>query len=149
MFKLKSLTVSCVSLFAVVFVFAFSFSVLQACEMGSDKSGCNEPCSGKACAYKEAKLIKVSCGLCGNTDESGSAEVVAQNADDIVLNIKGMTCGGCENRVKGALTACEGVKDVHVSYKNGKAIVHIEKGKANKEKLIEAVEKVGFTASEG
>jgi copper chaperone len=114
-----------------------------------EKSCCNEPCKDEACAYKEAKLMKVACGLCEDTKESGSAEGVAQNADDIVLNIKGMTCGGCENRVKGALTACKGVKEVHVSHKDGKAIVHIEKGKANKEKLIEAVEKVGFTASEG
>ncbi len=68
---------------------------------------------------------------------------------EVGLNVNGMTCGGCENRVKGVLTACEGVKDVHVSHKDGKAIVHIEKGKANKEKLIEAVEKAGFTASEG
>ncbi len=142
----KFLKVSFISLLALIFV--FSFSALQACEMGPDKSGCNKPCKDVACAHK-AKLMKVSCGVCGKTDESGSAEGVAQNADDIVLNIKGMTCGGCENRVKGALTACEGVKDVHVSHKDGKAIVHIEKGKANKEKLIEAVEKVGFTVSEG
>ena len=141
----KYLKVSCL-LFAAIFV--LSFSTAQACPMIPEKSCCNEPCKDEACAYK-AKLMKVACGLCGNTDESGSAEGVAQNADDIVLNIKGMTCGGCENRVKGALTACEGVKDVHVSYKDGKAPVHIEKGKANKEKLIEAVEKVGFTASEG
>jgi copper chaperone CopZ len=136
MFKLKSLKISCVSLFAVVFVFAFSFSVLQACEMGPDKSGCNEPCSGKACAYKEAKLIKVS------TDESSSTE-------EVVLNVNGMTCGGCENKVKSALIECAGVKDAKVSYKDGKAVVEVEKGKANKEKLIEAVEKVGFAVSEG
>ncbi len=136
MFRLKSLKVSCVSLFAVAFVFAFSFSVLQACEMGPDKSGCNEPCSGKACAFKEAGVIKLS------TSESADTE-------EVVLNVKGMTCGGCENRVKGALIGCAGVKDAQVSYKDGKAVVEVEKGKANKEKLIEAVEKVGFTASEG
>ncbi len=149
MYKFKSLKVGYISLFAVIFAFVFSFSVLQACPMIPDKSCCNEPCKDEACAYKEAKLIKVACGLCEDTKESGSAEGVAQNADDIVLNIKGMTCGGCEGRVKGALTACEGVTDVHVSHKDGKAIVHVEKGKADKEKLIEAVEKVGFSASEG
>jgi copper chaperone CopZ len=60
-----------------------------------------------------------------------------------------MTCGGCENRVKGALIECAGVKDAQVNHKDGKAVVQVEKGKANKEKLIEAVEKVGFSASEG
>ncbi len=138
-----------VSSIMIAAIFVLSFSTAQACAMIPEKSCCNEPCSDEACVYKEAKLIKVACGLCGNTDESGSAEGVAQNADDIVLNTKGMTCGGCESRVKGALIGCAGVKDAKVSHKDGKAIVHIEKGKANTQKLIEAVEKVGFTASEG
>ncbi|MHC4183909.1 MAG: heavy-metal-associated domain-containing protein, partial [Planctomycetota bacterium] len=112
------------------------------------KSCCNEPCKGDACAYKEAKLKKVACGVCEDTKESGSAESVAQNADDIVLNIKGMTCGGCANRVKGALTECTGVKDAQVNHKDGKAVVQVENGKANAQKLIEAVEKIGFSASE-
>ncbi|OHB47965.1 MAG: hypothetical protein A2106_02825 [Planctomycetes bacterium GWF2_40_8] len=59
-----------------------------------------------------------------------------------------MTCAGCEGRVKDALTACEGVTNAQVSHKDGKAVVQVE-GKANKEELIEAVEKVGFSASEG
>ncbi len=134
MFKLKSLKVSCVSLFAVAFVFAFSFSVLQACEMGPDKSGCNEPCSSKACEV--AKIMQVSTAEAADTEE-------------VVLNVKGMTCGACESKVKGELIVCDGVRDVQVSYKDGKAVVEVEKGKANKKKLIEAVEKAGFTASEG
>ncbi len=138
-----------VSSILIAVIFVLSFSVAQAAVMNPEKPCCNAPCGDKACAYKEAKLIKVACGMCEGTEESGSAEGVAQKADDIVLNIKGMTCGGCESRIKNALTACEGVKEVHVSHKDGKAIVHIEKGKADKEKLIEAVEKVGFSASEG
>lgn len=132
----KFLKLSCISCFAVMFAFVFSFSALQACSMIPDKSCCNEPCKDEACAYKEAKLIKVS------TDESSSTE-------EVVLNVNGMTCGACENKVKGALIVCEGVKDAQVSYKDGKAVVEVEKGKANKEKLIEAVEKAGFAASEG
>lgn len=49
---------------------------------------------------------------------------------------------------KGALTACEGVTDAQVSHKDGKAVVQVEKGKANKDVLIEAVKQVGFSASE-
>jgi copper chaperone CopZ len=60
-----------------------------------------------------------------------------------------MTCAGCEGRVKGALTACEGVTDAQVSHKDGKAVVQVKKGNADKEELIKAVEKVGFSASEG
>lgn len=130
----KSLKLSSI-LFAAIFV--LSFSAAQACAVIPGKACCNEPCKDEACPLKEAKakLIKVS------TAESGKTE-------EVVLNVKGMTCAGCEARVKGALTACEGVTNAQVSHKDGKAVVQVE-GKANKEELIEAVEKVGFSASEG
>ncbi len=143
-FKLNS-----ISFIAAMTVFALSFSALQAYAAIPGKSCFNAPFRDKACESKEARLIKVSCGVCEDTGESGSAAGSAQHADDIILNIKGMTCGGCENRVKGALAACEGVKEVHVSHKDGRAVVHAEEGKVNRKKLIEAVEKAGFSASEG
>jgi copper chaperone CopZ len=135
----KNLKSICSILFAIIFVFALSFSTLQACE---DDSNCNEPCGSKKCEIKnnnECCLAKKSKQL--STSESSSEQVV--------LNVKGMTCGGCENRVKGALIECEGVAAVHVSHKDGKAVVQVEKGKVNTQKLIEAVEKIGFSASEG
>ncbi len=97
----------------------------------------------------KAKLLKVACGLCKDTEKSGNAEDVAQHAADLVLNIKGMTCAGCEGRVKDALSACEGVSDVKVSHKDGKAHMHVEEGKVKKDVLIEALKQVGFLASEG
>ncbi len=134
----KNLKSICSILFTIIFVFALSFSTLQACE---DDSNCNEPCGSKKCEIKnnnECCLAKKSKQL--STSESGSEQVV--------LNVKGMTCGGCANRVKGALVECAGVKDAQVSHKDGKAVVQVEKGKVNAQKLIEAVEKVGFSASE-
>lgn len=130
----KSLKLSSI-LFAAIFV--LSFSAAQACAVIPGKACCNEPCKDEACPLKEAKakLIKVSAAESGKTEE-------------VVLNVKGMTCAGCEARVKDALTACEGVTNAQVSHKDGKAVVQVE-GKANKEELIEAVEKVGFSASEG
>jgi copper chaperone CopZ len=130
----KSLKLSSI-LFAAIFV--LSFSAAQACAVIPGKACCNEPCKDEACPLKEAKakLIKAS------TAESSDTE-------EVVLNVKGMTCAGCEGRVKGALTACEGVTNAQVSHKDGKAVVQVE-GKANKEELIEAVEKAGFSASEG
>ncbi len=129
----KFLKPSFISLFAVVFVFAFSFSALQACEMNPDKSCCIKVCGDEGCALKKARQVSAS--------ESGS--------DEVVLNIKGMTCGACSNLVKGKLSECEGVKNAEVSHADGKAIVHVESGKAKVEDLIKAVEDAGFSASEG
>ncbi len=123
-----------VSSILIAVIFVLSFSTAQACPMGPDKSGCNEPCGDKACEV--AKIKQVS------TSESADTE-------EVVLNVSGMTCAGCEGRVKGALTACEGVTDAQVSHKDGKAVIQVEKGKVNKAVLIEAVKQVGFSASEG
>jgi len=134
----KSLKLSGAVFIAVMLTFALSFSVLQACVVLPGKACCNEPCEDEACPLKEAKakLIKVS------TAESGQAE-------EVVLNIKGMTCGGCSSKVKAALSACEGVKDAQVSHKEGKAVIHVEDGKADKHVLIEAVKSLGYKVTEG
>ena len=79
-------------------------------------------------------LIKVS------TAESAKTE-------EVVLNIKGMTCAGCEAKVKAALSSFEGVSDVNVSHKEGKAHLNVEEGKVDKAVLIQAVKQVGFTAN--
>ena len=38
---------------------------------------------------------------------------------ETILNVKGMVCGGCENRVKNALSQIEGVKNVEADFKTG------------------------------
>ncbi len=135
---IKSLKLSGAVFIAVMLTFALSFSVLQACVKLPGKSCSSEPCNDEACSLKEAKamLIKVSTGESVKTEE-------------VVLNIKGMTCAGCEGRVKAALSSFDGVSDVNVSHKEGKAHVHVEEGKVDKAALIEAVKHVGFAASEG
>ena len=138
---IKPLKLSGIIFIAVMFAFALSFSVSQACVTLPGKT-LNEQCKGEASVHQYAKIIKVACGVCDGNDETG-------NKEDVVLNIKGMTCAGCEGRVKAALSACEGVSDVKVSHKEGKAHLHAEKGKVDKAVLIEAVKQVGFTASEG
>ncbi len=134
----KPLKLSGTIFIAVMLIFALSFSVLQACVMLPGKACGSEPCKDEACPLKEAKakLIKVS------TAESGQTE-------EVVLDIKGMTCAGCEGRVKSALSSFEGVSDVNVSHKEGKAHLHVEEGTVDKAVLIEAVKQIGFTATEG
>ncbi len=133
----KNLKSICSILFAIIFVFALSFSTLQACENDAD---CDKPCGSEKCEVKKSACCLAKQAKQLSTSESGSEQVV--------LNVKGMTCGGCANRVKDALVECAGVKDAQVNHKDGKAVVQVENGKANAQNLIEAVEKVGFSASE-
>ncbi len=80
---------------------------------------------------------------------SASYEFSYAGADneEVVLNVKGMTCGMCENAVRSQLLKVDGVKDAEVSHKEGKAVVKVEEGKAETDELIKAVEKAGFSAS--
>ena len=144
----KAFKLSSIIFLAVMFILTLSFSALQACVVLPGKP-LDEQCKGEASVHQYAKIMKVACGLCKDTEESGDAKEVAQHTADVVLNIRGMTCAGCEGKVKDVLSAFEGVSDVEVSHKDGKAQLHVEEGKVDKAVLIEALKQVGFLASEG
>ncbi|MBI4482785.1 MAG: heavy-metal-associated domain-containing protein [Acidobacteria bacterium] len=62
------------------------------------------------------------------------------------LNVKGMTCGHCVDRVKTALEKVEGVKTADVQLKEGHADVRTIK-QVKFESLAKAVHEAGFEAS--
>ena len=70
----------------------------------------------------------------------------AQAADEkkVELKIKGMGCEMCANAIEKVISRCAGVMDCDVSYKEGKATIEIEVGKAKAGEIIEAIEAAGF-----
>ena len=69
------------------------------------------------------------------------AHTSAQNTR--TLKIKGMMCGHCEARVKGALESIDGVSRAEVSFKDGTAIITTSKP-VDEKTLKTAVEKEGY-----
>ncbi len=63
--------------------------------------------------------------------------------DEITLTIQGMTCKGCEVRIKQALEGLQGVRRVAVSYQTGKARVEGEAGKFHVSEILAAVRRAG------
>jgi copper chaperone CopZ len=63
--------------------------------------------------------------------------------DTIVLNVGGMTCEGCSNRVKDALESIDGVNSAEVSHVSG--IASIEHQNVSKEILTFSVKGIGYT----
>ena len=62
---------------------------------------------------------------------------------EIALKVKGMVCGGCENRVKNALGEIEGVENVEARFETG--IVKVKsKDDVKTEILEETIEDIGF-----
>lgn len=129
-------------LVAVMLTFVFSFSTLQACAVIPKKPCCEEAGKYDTAEYKEARVIQVSCTVCEDVKKHPETK-------DVTLHIEGMSCGGCEGKVKKVLSACKGVSDVQVSHKDGKAELHLEDGKASVDDLIKAVKNLGYKVTEG
>ncbi len=62
---------------------------------------------------------------------------------EIILKVNGMMCGGCENRVKNAVGAIEGVKSVTADHTIGKVFVTANDD-VSKEVIKETLEDVGY-----
>ncbi len=62
----------------------------------------------------------------------------------ITLNIQGMTCGGCVNSVKRALTNLSGVRQADVSLEKGQASVEYDPAQVLPEQLKAAVREGGY-----
>lgn len=62
---------------------------------------------------------------------------------ETIINVKGMVCGGCENRVKNALGGIKGIEKVEADYKTG--IVKIFANENIERKAMEdTIEDIGF-----
>jgi copper chaperone len=66
-----------------------------------------------------------------------------------ILNVKGMTCGGCTSAVTKALQATQGVEDVAVDLGNGQATIRFDDGAASIDDLRSAVARAGFEVVDG
>lgn len=58
------------------------------------------------------------------------------------INVDGMHCTGCENRIINALKELEGVESVKADY--NKEIVHVKGKEEIEEALYETLEDIGF-----
>lgn len=68
------------------------------------------------------------------------------DGENILLNITGMTCASCANRIEKGLKKVEGVTSANVNLATEKARVEFISGKANVDQLIAAVKKAGYNA---
>jgi copper chaperone len=61
-----------------------------------------------------------------------------------LLNVTGMTCGGCSSKVTNTLKAINGVNDVTVSLSDGKTTVLYDENLTSYEQLKSAVIDAGY-----
>ena len=63
--------------------------------------------------------------------------------DEMNLKVKGMMCGGCENRVKNALAEIDGIKSVDANHHTG-IVKIISNGNISKETIEDTIKDIGF-----
>ena len=63
---------------------------------------------------------------------------------EIILNVEGMMCEGCENRIKNAVGTIDGVVDVSAKHDTGKVKV-IARENVKEEIVKEKIEDLDFT----
>lgn len=63
----------------------------------------------------------------------------------IELDIEGMSCASCVNRIEKAVQKVEGVREAQVNFATGRALIDVEEG-VGAEKIIEAIHQAGYQA---
>ena len=63
--------------------------------------------------------------------------------NEISLKVKGMMCGGCENRVKNALESITGIEKVTADHTTGNVRISCN-DTIDKKTIIEAIEDIGY-----
>ena len=66
---------------------------------------------------------------------------------EIILNVEGMMCGGCENRIKNAVGAIDGVVDVSAKHDTG-VVKLIAKDNVTENMIKERIEDIGFSVKD-
>jgi copper chaperone CopZ len=62
---------------------------------------------------------------------------------EIIINVKGMVCNGCENRVQNAIKNIDGVEAVKADHNTGKVIVTLNED-ISENVIKETIEDIGF-----
>lgn len=64
--------------------------------------------------------------------------------EDREVEVQGMTCLGCENRITGALAGVVGVVSASADHKEGRVLVSVEPSVASEAEMRNAIEVLGY-----
>ncbi|CAN5798335.1 hypothetical protein BH24BAC1_BH24BAC1_32770 [soil metagenome] len=84
-------------------------------------------------------------GLFYGKDKAQSAIAPPDFAQNVQLQVSGMTCAGCEAHVNKEIGSVPGVFTVQTSYDEGTAIVSYDSAKVTPADILQAASKTGYT----
>lgn len=66
---------------------------------------------------------------------------------EVILNVEGMACGGCEKRINNALMEIEGVTEVTANHTQKKVIIKMKEN-VDLSEIKEMISELGFEVKE-
>lgn len=92
-------------------------------------------------------LIVAGCGNPGSTGEKTSASSAPVEFAELKLDVKGMTCEGCENAIIRSLDRLEGVYESDASHEAELVTIKYDPDAVNLEQITEAITNTGYTVA--
>lgn len=68
-------------------------------------------------------------------------------AEQLILGVGGMTCGGCENAITRALSNLEGVSQVTASHRDSRVTLVYDPSLVNRDAIVKRIEAAGYQMS--
>jgi copper chaperone len=69
--------------------------------------------------------------------------------EQLTLIVNGMTCGGCENAVKRAVSGLAGVMEVSASHRENRVTLTYDASKVNRAAIAQRIEDAGYSVVTG
>ena len=83
--------------------------------------------------------------------QSGKTDVKTTSLENLVevsIEVKGMTCEGCEKAIVKNLDAIEGVKEASASHVDSVALVTFDQLQTSIDEIVKSIENTGYTVGE-
>ncbi len=79
-----------------------------------------------------------------STNQSSMVNVTDSSIRLLEVDIKGMTCAGCEEHVKHAASQLEGILQADASFETGTASIRYDQSLVSKDEIVVAVNETGY-----
>ena len=81
-------------------------------------------------------------------ETAANSEAVAAELVEVVINVDGMTCDGCENAIKAGVESLDGIASVESSHEEGWTKVKYDKAVTSVEDIEGKITDTGYTVKE-
>lgn len=87
---------------------------------------------------------------CQNAPNTSAKETASVSTPKVYMNVavEGMTCGGCERTVQGALTAIDGIDSAFASHVDKHVRILVDTARVKLPDIQQAINEKGYTAGD-